>query len=70
MGWYDFDQHAKTPAPQLVSDDKRVRLYDHRGRLLVRDNTVGFKPPEAAPDHPPPKSNRQRVQQQGQKARS
>lgn len=65
MGWYEFDQHAKTPAPQLVSEDKRVRLYDAHGRLLVRDNTIGFRPPTPASHPASVAAYRQRVQQQG-----
>jgi hypothetical protein len=70
MGWYEFDQHAKTPAPQLVSEDKRVRLYDAHGRLLVRDNRVGFRPPQAAPGGAAFEPDRQRVQQQGEETRT
>jgi hypothetical protein len=64
MTWWS-DQHQKTPAPQLVSEDKRVRLYDAYGRVLVRDNTIGFRKPETQAG-----KDRRRIQPEGEDTRT
>lgn len=58
--WWEKDQHAIPPAPSVVDREQKPVLYDHKGRPLVREKRVGFRPPESAPEAPP-RTDRRRV---------